>query len=417
MTTSPQNREIKKKCPACHLELITSSLVCPNDKTMLMAIKDEISVGSTLNDQYELLSELGRGGMSTVYKAKFLFNNEILAVKVMNPDLISDAQASKRFILEGKAISSMHHPNLVKVHDLGVSTLTHQLFIAMECIEGESLSELIKKKGPINPIQAIKIFTQVCDALSVAHQNGIIHRDLKSSNIMVLNQDGQENFVKVVDFGIAKLLPSADRPSMSLTQTGDVFGSPIYMSPEQCLGVTVDFRSDIYALGIVMFEALTGEPPIYGHTVVETMHMHVSKEPPSFQEINPEINLPQNLEQVVLKSLNKMPANRYQTMLELKQALLSIDILALNNLARKQLKTSSRLKIFNVETADDSSTDKLPLPPAKSSGNNLKPVSKNSKHNIKATKFNISSTMIIGIVLVVIALILIGFTIVNNANK
>ena len=193
MATSDARNEIKKRCPACHIELVTAGLVCPNDKTMLMAVKQDTNIGSTINGQYELIDELGKGGMSTVYKAKYLFNNEIVAFKVMNPELISDAQANKRFVLEGKTISSMHHPNLVKVYDLGVIDNTGQLFIAMEYINGISLSDLLKKLGPMDPIKAIKIFLQLCDALAVVHSNGIIHRDLKAGNIMVLNHHSDDN--------------------------------------------------------------------------------------------------------------------------------------------------------------------------------------------------------------------------------
>lgn len=437
MNLNHTNKELKKRCPVCHNEFMTASPSCPKDGNMLMVIREEVGIGTVLNDQYELLSELGRGGMSIVYKGKHLYDNKVVAIKVLHSELMSEAQATQRFLLEGKAISSMSHKNLVKVYNLGVSQ-TDQMFIVMECLEGKSLTDVINTEGNLDAFRVVNIFIQVCEALELAHHNGIIHRDLKSSNIMLLKTEENDELVKVVDFGIAKLLPAAGRPALSLTQTGEVFGSPIYMSPEQCLGVSVDFRSDIYALGVVMYEALIGEPPLFGHTVVETMHMHVSNTPPSFKQVNPNINVPEILEKIVFTALNKKPAERFQSMQELKNALIKLkglnesalvtvsqgpiiksknnlfdeseDVNAIHSQDDKDKVTNNKT-ITIIESTKKSKTNKSHTISKTNQIIQSKNQPKQSLSNIKAkTKNAISIPKIIGIVLVFLGLIILIIT-------
>ena len=189
-----------------------------------------------------------------------------------------DQTSKKRFQLEAEAASCLKHPNIIAVYDYGIAP-TGQPYLVMEYLVGESLADLIKRDKNIEQRRVVKIFIQACDALSHAHKKGVIHRDLKSSNIMLVEQEDKSDIVKVLDFGIAKLMPASGKLPQNLTQTGEVFGSPIYMSPEQCLGQTLDQRSDIYSMGTMLYEALTGVPPLVGNTIVDTMQMHVGTKP------------------------------------------------------------------------------------------------------------------------------------------
>jgi hypothetical protein len=191
----------------------------------------------------------------------------------------------------------------------------------MDFLEGESLADIIRRDKQVPVKRMIPIFMQACEALEHAHQKGVIHRDLKSSNIMLIDFEGKKDFVKVVDFGIAKLMPSSGKQSQNLTQTGEVFGSPIYMSPEQCMAQSLDARSDIYSMGAMMYESLTGQPPLMGNSIIDTMQMHMSTPPKPFRESRPDLDIPEALERVVLKALAKKPEQRYQSMQELRDAM------------------------------------------------------------------------------------------------
>ena len=191
----------------------------------------------------------------------------------------------------------------------------------MELIEGQTLRAEIGKNNGLPPRQFFDIFDQICDALEHAHKRGVIHRDIKPSNILLMKSDVRENFVKLVDFGIAKVVASQDLGEQELTQTGDIVGSPLYMSPEQCVGDELDARTDIYSLGCVMYEAIAGSPPFMAPNAVKTIFKHVNVKPDPVSVTNPKIAIPPQLEQIIFKTLEKKPQDRFATMEDLKVAL------------------------------------------------------------------------------------------------
>lgn len=295
-------------------------MVCREDGMILAPVVDSL-VGSILDSKYEILSEIGRGGMSIVYKAHHQHMDRIVAIKVLQSQLVSDQTSTKRFRQEAQAASLLKHANVIGVHDYGIAESTKQPYIVMDHLVGESLSDVIKRGNHVDEQKAVKIFLQACDALEHAHKKGVLHRDLKASNIMLVEEEGKKDIVKVVDFGIAKFMPSSGKQPQNLTQTGEIFGSPIYMSPEQCLGETLDVRSDIYSMGVLMYEALSGMPPLMGDTIIDTMKMHVEKKPASFSQARPDLKISKDLEAAVFKALEKQPAARFQSMQEFYSAL------------------------------------------------------------------------------------------------
>lgn len=286
---------------------------------LLTPQKDEL-IGQILNDRYKVVEEVGRGGMSAVYKGIHELMDRTVAIKVLLPQLVSDQISIKRFQQEAQAASHLQHPNVITVYDYGF-VASGQPYLVMDFLEGESLADIIRRDKQVPVKRMIPIFMQACEALEHAHQKGVIHRDLKSSNIMLIDFEGKKDFVKVVDFGIAKLMPSSGKQSQNLTQTGEVFGSPIYMSPEQCMAQSLDARSDIYSMGAMMYESLTGQPPLMGNSIIDTMQMHMSTPPKPFRESRPDLDIPEALERVVLKALAKKPEQRYQSMQELRDAM------------------------------------------------------------------------------------------------
>ncbi len=272
-------------------------------------------IGQIIDDKFRITDILGKGGMSVVYKAHWVVLNKVVAVKTMHAHLASDTNALMRFKQEAQATIALEHPNVVKVYQFGITGgEDSKPYIVMDYLEGESLSERIKAHGRVPVKETLQIFSQVCNALEHAHQKGVIHRDLKPSNIMLLHKEGEPPLVKIVDFGIAKILPQEGEAAHRLTQTGDIFGSPMYMSPEQCMGRTVDVRSDVYAIGCVLYETLGGTPPHMGNNVFETFHKHISEIPASLVIPDLDKNLLNRLDTIVFKALEKDPDKRYQTM-------------------------------------------------------------------------------------------------------
>lgn len=272
-------------------------------------------IGQLVADRYEISSLVGEGGMGLVYKARHVLMNRWVAIKMIRQELVSNMVLYQRFQQEAKAISKLDHPNIVKVYDFGV-TPEGTPFLVMDYLEGKSLSELIGGVRRIPVDRAIPLFIQACQALDHAHGKGVIHRDFKASNLMICREGGNE-VVKVVDFGMAKLMrPDVDETlAQELTQTGEVFGSPLYMSPEQCKGQKLDERSDIYSLACVMYYALAGRPPHLGENVLDTLQkqIHDDAEPVSKHEAQVQADL----DEVVLKALRKNPDERYQNITEL----------------------------------------------------------------------------------------------------
>jgi serine/threonine-protein kinase len=309
-----------KVCTKCHAELTGDFTRCPYDGAELELPPEDKLIGTVFADRYEIVSVLGKGGMSVVYKARHKLMNRTVAIKLLHSHLVSDANAITRFQQEAQAASSLQHPNVITVYDFGLIN-GNQAFLVMDCLEGTNLADILEKEGRLQPERAVKIFRQVCEGLDEAHRKGIIHRDLKPSNLCIIKTETGKELVKIVDFGIAKLLPQEGKQRQQLTQTGEIFGSPLFMSPEQCTGRILDPRSDIYSLGCVMYEALCGSPPLMGETAFDTMTMHVNNEPVALRKVAPDAHIPDQLETIVMRCLEKEPEHRYQSVSQLLQDL------------------------------------------------------------------------------------------------
>lgn len=278
----------------------------------------EIAAGTVIGGNYKVLRLLGKGGMGQVYLAEQLNLGKNCAIKVIPPNQVTE-KAWQRFQTEARAVAKMEHPNLVRVTDLGVHEGTMP-FYAMDFVEGQSLDWYLKNNKVMNWQTALAVFLQVAEGLDYAHKNGIVHRDLKPANIVLVTQPGGAMQAKILDFGLAKLSQN-DASDLRLTATGEIFGSPLYMSPEQCLGESVDHCSDIYSLGCTLFECLTGQPPYTGEFGLAVMSKHQLAPVPSLSGILGKENVPAGLDKVLTKMLAKSPQERYQSALELSEDL------------------------------------------------------------------------------------------------
>lgn len=310
----------KKGCITCGQEYDQHESVCPDDGTILTPLNDDKLVGTILADRYEVLEVIGGGGMGLVYKARHRLMNRIVAIKTLHRHLISSAETLKRFQLEAQAASCLSLPNILTIYDFGI-TNEGQPYMVMDYLEGISLSDILEKEGHLSCERFLNIFSQACAGLAHAHQKGVLHRDIKPSNIMLVNYGDQADFVKIVDFGIAKLLNQGDGSAGTLTRTGEVYGSPSFMSPEQCRGKELDMRSDIYSMGCVMYRSVTGSNPFNGQDIIELLFKQVSEIPQSFEQVCPDFGLPEELEKIIFKAMAKDPSQRYQTMGDLKDAI------------------------------------------------------------------------------------------------
>ena len=263
-----------------------------------------IAKGQLINDRYEILKLIGEGGMANVYLARDTILDRRVAVKVLRGDLAGDEKFVRRFQREALSASSLSHPNIVEIYDVGEDD--GNFYIVMEYIEGKTLKQLIKKRGVLSLPETMDIMLQLLDALKSAHDSYIIHRDIKPQNIMIKDS----GLVKITDFGIAMALNSAQ-----LTQTNSVMGSVHYLPPEQASGKGSTIRSDIYSLGILMFEMLTGRVPFRGDSAVEIALKHMKEPLPSVRELNPVV--PQSVENIILKAAAKNPKNRYHDVREM----------------------------------------------------------------------------------------------------
>lgn len=303
-----------KECARCQSRFSNDARFCPFDGEPLVpavgVVPRDPLVGTLIDDRYEVQSVLGEGGMGTVYRVRHSILERPFALKVLRADLARDADLGERFLREARAAACISHPSVVQITDFG-SLPTGQAYFVMELLGGESLSAVVRRGGPLPAGRAVRLLRDMIGALSAAHEAGVIHRDLKPDNVLVCPTQSGET-VKLLDFGLAKVAGQS-----RLTKAGVVFGTPHYMSPEQAMGGTVDERTDLYALGVVMYEMFTGRVPFEADTYmgVLTKHLYVEPTPPSV--LLGGMTTLGALELVVLRCLEKKPERRYASMSEL----------------------------------------------------------------------------------------------------
>jgi serine/threonine protein kinase len=267
------------------------------------------SSGDIIGSTYQLIELIGQGGMGVVYRVQHLFLEKQFALKLLAPSQINNL-SWRRFEIEGRSLAKLNHANIVSIYNMGVDKGCP--YFVMDWLEGMSLAEQIDESGPLTAQEGLQIFLQVSSALSCAHKNGIIHRDIKPANIM-LSRDSQGTQVKLVDFGIARLKSQNANVMQGLTKSGEVFGSPLYMSPEQSRGEEIDERSDIYSAGCSLFETLTGKPPFRGASAMATLMMHLEAEPPTLSSQSSTNIFAPSLDVLLARCLSKDAKKRYQS--------------------------------------------------------------------------------------------------------
>lgn len=279
--------------------------------------------GQVLGDRYRLVSVLGEGGMGTVYLAEHVAIGKQLAVKVLASEFAQQDSYRRRFLREAQAISQIAHENIVDVTDFGV-TPNGSLYLVMELLQGENLADMLQTEGALAWSRAKAMILQVCRALHAAHEKGILHRDVKPENCFRIKRGANRDFIKVLDFGLAKILGSQAGIETSLTGTGRVIGTAEYMSPEQIRGEKLDPRSDVYSVGVVLYEMMTGCVPFAAdhYTLVLDQQLHAQPVPP--RTVAPTADISAALESVIMQTLQKDPGHRYQSIRDLAEALASI---------------------------------------------------------------------------------------------
>lgn len=308
---------ISKECPVCGrvFEPDAVGSTCPDDNSLLLIRADHPLLGKTIADRYRLVELVGEGGWSVVFRAEHVSIRREYAIKVLHPYLANDGDNLRRFQQEAEAASRLNHPNIASVYDYGLLP-SGQPYLVMDFLHGQSLAAILENCGKLGWDRASKIFIQACNALESAHEKGLIHRDIKPANIMIVDTaDG--DLVKVCDFGLAKLI--ADSKDASLTATGHTMGTPSYMSPEQCMGQQMDARTDIYSLGCVMYETLSGVNPFKANTYLESMNLHLSKTPQSLTQSVSRGDIPLRAAILIGKALSKQEEHRQQSMAEMRR--------------------------------------------------------------------------------------------------
>ena len=307
---------VAKVCPQCGTEYLTTDRFCPRDGSPLRPkTGGDPLIGRVIADRYLMLARLGEGGMGRVYLAEHVKMNRQCAIKVMNPSLVNDTESSARFAREASNAARILHPNVAAVFDYGEADKV--VYLVMEFVDGEPLSAILAREGALEPRRAVDIARQVADGLAAAHELGIIHRDLKPDNIIVARSRSQREVPKVVDFGIAKAM--SDMPQDALTRSGLVIGTPEYMSPEQLIGDPVDARADVYSLGCILYQMLTGAPAFAADTRELMIRRRLHETPPHIRDVIP--NLPKRLDTVIVHMLARSPADRVGSAVEARDAL------------------------------------------------------------------------------------------------
>ncbi|MBK7746587.1 MAG: SEL1-like repeat protein [Candidatus Obscuribacter sp.] len=310
----------QKQCKICQELYPGQDVTCPHkeDQYNQEIVLSLTLTGQTIAERYQIERELGRGGMGIIYLARDLTSpgaTELVALKILATNAQHNETMRSRFLAEAKAASSLNHSNIVKVRDFAFSK-DGLPFMVMDYIQGQSLSQLLEA-GQIDSIKAVNIAIDICTALAHAHNRRVIHRDIKPSNIMICG-DIDNNFKTILlDFGIAKIFSEPGEVSLRLTETEQLFGSPLYMSPEQCMGQNIDNRSDIYSLACVLYECLTGSSPFRGDNFLNVIFRHVNEQPQPFAAKAPY----KSMQSVIFRALNKKPADRYNNMTEFRQNL------------------------------------------------------------------------------------------------
>ena len=306
-----------KACPKCGAEYPDTTTLCPSDGIALEKTDDSL-LGQTLAGKYRIDERLSEGGMGTVYRGTHVLMDKTVAVKVLRPSLAADEKIVARFSREARAASRINHPHALSVTDFGEAE-NGVVFLVMEYLSGQTLKEIIRNEGPMAVSRVVEIIKQVGGALDEAHGQGVVHRDLKSDNIMLITATSGD-YAKVLDFGIAKIKERDGEYDPGLTSPDLVIGTPQYMSPEQCSQAPdIDARSDIYSLGVIIFEMLVGHVPFTGESPTVIMMKHMQHPPPSLADERSDI--PAAVGTVVNKALQKRPEHRYETVGELVEDL------------------------------------------------------------------------------------------------
>lgn len=344
-------------CPTCGRHYSSDFEICPEDKsplqadaTMAGAAPVDPLVGHTLDEKYRLEERLGIGGMGTVYRARHLLIDRPVAVKVLNQRFVEDEAARTRFRREARAAGRLQHTNAVTVTDFGESHDGY-VYLVMELLEGRTLRDVLAKEAPLDAARAVSLMMQISAAVAAAHEAGIIHRDLKPANIFIVQRAEVPAVVKVLDFGIAKLAAEAfeeDDP-LTLTQVGAMIGTPRYMSPEQCDGAELTPAADVYSLGVILYEMLTGTVPFSGSTPLSIAMKHTSETPRNPRDFV--ATIPPALEQMVLHTLEKRPQDRPANAAEFRKELLATaERLGLENAALTSSPNMAALRDVGTES-------------------------------------------------------------------
>ncbi len=292
--------------------------VCPDDGSNLIHFDEQDLVGSVLDNRYTILSRVGKGGMGVVYKAEQHLIGRIVALKVLNKEIVKDETSVKRFLNEARAIASLENPHTVTLYDFGVTT-EGLLYYTMELLEGRPLSGLLEAQGPLSVDHAVEVIFQTLESLGEAHDKGILHRDIKPDNLFLQARTKGER-IKVLDFGIAKLVGEGSEGT-AITKTGMICGTPQYLSPEQVLGNPAVPASDLYSLGVVFYEMVAGMPPFFSPTPMKLLLKHLNEVPPPISVKNPEVAVPPSINRFVERVLSKQPEDRYASVEEFRTGL------------------------------------------------------------------------------------------------
>ncbi|HEX2925960.1 MAG TPA: Stk1 family PASTA domain-containing Ser/Thr kinase [Ruminiclostridium sp.] len=349
--------------------------------------------GQLLGNRYLLLEKIGGGGMAVVYKAKCTFLNRFVAVKVLRTEFTNDDEFVKRFKIEAQAVASLSHPNVVSIYDVGHQDDIH--YIVMEYVDGMTLKDYLNKHGALNWKDAVKITIQICSAIEHAHKNNIVHRDIKPHNILLT----KEGIAKVTDFGIARAVTSS-----TITMVGSTIGSVHYFSPEQARGGFIDEKSDLYSLGIALYEMVTGKVPFDGDTPVAVALKHIQETPVEPHKIVP--SLPYGVNEIIMKAIQKEQNMRYQSATEMLSDLNTVLLQPQGGfVGQKSVSSQATIRMKSVNTDDIDSTVRVSTRPANVNGKKLEAEKQKKKNNTTYWLAGIACVLVIGVLLVITLLL------------